>query len=321
MIEEFMEMARQSEIVQKHCSPTLGMTPSHFCHTLRSYPMVVWHRKRAFRLLSVLKLLEKVKQRPLVWEGVRPLPPLTIRRVEDGFTAHLGISVHQAKSKMLRDKLKATHPDMITLMVEDAVDFAQCEKVAVVLADMCFQPEYAQHVESAIQHRTEANLVLLHVSPAVGGVPFSNIMQQCPQNLKDQGIFSTLASELVDDDDDYLAIVLKEIADRFALQDSDDSMSHEEPVRDTDPTATELSSLDVIADGEQVTQDPGQPSIEMSSTVGPLGAAPSAASGASVPAFGSAPPPLLQRPPLSGATPRGARGALPGLHQDQVEDL
>jgi len=181
--------------------------------------MVVWHRKRAFRLLSVLKLLELVKQKPLVWEGVRPLPPLTIRRVENGFTAHLGISVHHAKSKALLRRLEAAHPDIVTLMEEDAADFAQCEKVAVVLADMCFQSsEYAQHVESAIQYRTENNLVLLHVSPAVGGVPFSTIMQQCPANLKDMGIFNTLASELVDDDADYLAIVLQEIAERFALQ-------------------------------------------------------------------------------------------------------
>jgi len=84
---------------------------------------------------------------------------------------------------------------------------------------MCFEsPEYAQHVESAIQYRTETNLVLLHVSPAVGGVPFNTIMQQCPANLKDKGIFNTLASELVDNDDDYLAIVLQEIAGRFTVQ-------------------------------------------------------------------------------------------------------
>jgi len=183
-------MAIQSKIVQEHCQTTLGMAPAEFCRTLFRYPVVVWHRKRSFRLLSVLKLLELVKQRQLVWEGVRPLPPLTIRRVEDGFTTHLGISVHHAKSKMLLHRLQAAHPDMVTAMVEDAADFAQCEKVAVVLADMCFQsPEYAQHVESAIQYRTEANLVLLHVSPAVGGVPFSTIMQQCPANLKDKGIF------------------------------------------------------------------------------------------------------------------------------------
>jgi len=90
---------------------------------------------------------------------------------------------------------------------------------------MCFgSSEYAQHMESAIQYRTETNLVLLHVSPAVGGVPFNTIMQQCPANLKDKGIFNTLASELVDNDDDYLAIVLQEIAERFAVQELDDSI-------------------------------------------------------------------------------------------------
>jgi len=43
-------------------------------------------------------------------------------------------------------------------------------------------------------------------------------MQQCPANLKDKGIFNTLASELVDNDEDYLAIVLQEIAERFTVQ-------------------------------------------------------------------------------------------------------
>ena len=161
MIEDFIEMVMQSEIVQKHCRSNIGMTPAEFCRTLFRYPVVVWHRKRAFRLLSLLKLLEEVKQQPLEWEGVRPLPPLTIRRVENGFTAHLGISAHHQKSKMLMRSLEATHPDIVTVMVEDAADFAQCEKVVVVLADMCFEsPEYAQHVESAIQYRTETNLVL-----------------------------------------------------------------------------------------------------------------------------------------------------------------
>ena len=101
---------------------------------------------------------------------------------------------------------------------------------------------------------------------------------------QDKGMFSTLASELVDDDDDYLAIVLQEIAGHFALQDQ-----------------------------------PGEPTIEKVSNVGPLGATPSDAAGASVPAFGSALPAPLRRPSFSGATPRGVRGALPGL--DQVDEL
>jgi len=136
------------------------------------------------------------------------------------------------------------------------------------------------------------------------------------------GIFNTLASELVDDDADYLAIVLQEIAGRFALQEVDDNMAQEEAACATDPAhaATELSSLDVIAQGEQATQDqPGEPTIEMVSNVGPLGATPSDAAGASVPAFGSALPAPLRRPSFSGATPRGVRGALPGL--DQVDEL
>ena len=98
--------------------------------------------------------------------------------------------------------------------------------------------------------------VLLHVSPAVGGVPFNTIMQQCPANLKaihwhayvytpdtpcvvqDKGIFNTLASELVDNDEDYLAIVLQEIAERFTVQELDDSIikSQEAAVCATDPT-------------------------------------------------------------------------------------
>ena len=41
---------------------------------------------------------------------------------------------------------------------------------------------------------------------------------------QDKGIFDTLASELVDNDDDYLAIVLQEIAERFAVQELDDSL-------------------------------------------------------------------------------------------------
>lgn len=41
---------------------------------------------------------------------------------------------------------------------------------------------------------------------------------------QDKGIFSTLVSELVDNDDDYLAIVLQEIAERFALKESNDSV-------------------------------------------------------------------------------------------------
>ena len=46
-----------------------------------------------------------------------------------------------------------------------------------------------------------------------------------PLVAQDMGIFNTLASELVDDDADYLAIVLQEIAERFALQEFADSIA------------------------------------------------------------------------------------------------
>jgi len=263
-LDGFMKEARESAVVEKHCRTMLEITPAEFCRKLSKCKVIVWHRKKAFRLVSVLKLLEAVKAKQLEWEGVRPLPALDIAPVAKEFAAHLGFSAHNAKSKQLRQHLQAKYPQLVTKLVHDTAGFSKCEKAIVVLADGVFDCiEYNDAVCAAIDSRTNMNLVLLHVSPAAGGVPFSTIMEQCPETLKDKGIFDTLASELVDDDDDYLSIVLREIADRFALQEVNDSMTQEEVVRGTDPAGTEgieMGSLGVFGtqfgDAQQVTQSP-----------------------------------------------------------------
>jgi hypothetical protein len=160
-LENFIEEARKSEVVRENCG-TLDMTVDGFCHALRSYQVLVWHRKKGYRLVSVLKTFEAVTHRKLEWEGVSPLAALTIRPVLEGFTAHLGLSAHQVKSKRLMQALQDAYPDLITTLVKESHEFAKCERVVIVLGNNSFSSvEYTQHVSAAIDQRTEANLVPL----------------------------------------------------------------------------------------------------------------------------------------------------------------
>ena len=77
-----------------------------------------------------------------------------------GFRAHLRFSAHHLKSKMLIQAMQDAHPDVITTLVTESHEFAQCEKVVVVLGNDSFTSvEYTQHVSAAIDQRTNTNLV------------------------------------------------------------------------------------------------------------------------------------------------------------------
>ena len=92
---------------------------------------------------------------------MRPLQALDIRPVGEGFTAHLGFSAHNAKSKGLMQQLQAAYPDVATMLVSDSSDFGKCEMVVVVLAHNCFLSEkYQEHVGAAMEHRTNTDLVI-----------------------------------------------------------------------------------------------------------------------------------------------------------------
>jgi hypothetical protein len=232
-----------------------------------SFKTILWLRKKAFRKVSTLKVLECIAECPLEWQGVVPLPDLLIRPVKEGFTAHIGLSVHHKKSELLYKSLTKAYPDIKIKMIGNGIwetsDFKQCERPLFVLSDGCLKNKaHTDHIREAIRLR-DNKLILEHASPACGGVPFAKIMEQCPADLKELGLFDTLASELVEDED-YLKVVLHEIASHF-VEEADDEQNSEDEDAVAGPAADEDAiTVPVAGVGVPVAQqDPTGPVMEL----------------------------------------------------------